>query len=124
MSVPANDIKLVVHDGWVTLSGQVGFWYQKQAAETAIRHIDGIRGIANDIAIKSPVSTIDVKSRIEKAFRRHAQLDADKIRVDISGGAITLEGEVQSWLEREEAESAVWAAPGVTSVKDHLVVRP
>jgi len=124
MSVPVADIKLVVHDGWVTLSGQVSFWYQKQAADTTIRHLLGVRGIANDITVKAPVATADVKSRIENAFRRHAQIDADKIKIEVIGGEVTLKGEVQSWLERDEAESAVWAAPGVTSVHDNLVVRP
>ena len=124
MSVPVADLQLVVHDGWVTVSGQVAFWYQWQAAESTIRHIRGVRGIANDINVKAPVTTDDVKTRIENAFRRHAQLDAEKIRVQVSGGTVTLEGEVQCWLDREEAESAVWAAPGVTSVRDHLIVRP
>ena len=123
-TVPVADIRLAVHDGWVTLSGLVSSWYQKQAAEATVRHLLGVRGIADDIAIKTPVTTVDVKSRIESAFRRHAQLDADKISVQVSGGSVTLEGEVRSWLEREDAENAVWAAAGVTSVQDHLKVRP
>ena len=123
-SVPVNTIHLVVQDGWVTLKGEVAFWFQKQAAESTVRHVHGVRGIANDIALKAPVFTSDVKARIEQAFRRHAQLDADKIRVHVSGGTVTLEGEVQSWPERNEAEAAVWAAPGVTSVQDRLAIRP
>ncbi len=123
-SVPVNKINLVVQNGWVTLNGEVAFWFQKQAAEGTVRHIHGVRGITNDIALKAPVATTDVKARIEQAFRRHAQLDADKIRVHVSGGTVTLEGEVQSWPERNDAETAVWAAPGVTSVQDRLVIRP
>jgi osmotically-inducible protein OsmY len=124
MSVPVADIKLAVHDGWVTLSGQVNLWYQKQVADTTIRHLAGVRGIANDITVKAQVATADVKSRIENAFRRHAQIDADKIQIEVTGGEVTLKGEVHSWLARDEAQSAVWAAPGVTSVRDNLVVRP
>ncbi len=124
MSVPVADIILTVHDGWLTLTGQVGFWYQKQAAEATVRNIQGVKGIENEITVKAPVSTWDVKSRIEQAFRRHAQIDADKIRLQITGGAVTIEGEVDSWRERDQAESAVWAAPGVTTVHDRLVVRP
>jgi osmotically-inducible protein OsmY len=124
MSVPVVDIKLAVHDGWLTLTGQVAFWYQKQAAETTVRNIQGIKGIANEISVNALVSTSDIKSRIEEAFRRHAQIDADKIRLQVAGGTVILEGEVESWWERDHAESAVWAAPGVTSVQDRLVVRP
>jgi osmotically-inducible protein OsmY len=124
MSVPVVDIKLAVHDGWLTLTGQVAFWYQKQAAETTVRNVQGVKGIANEITVKALVSTSDIKSRIEEAFRRHAQIDADKIRLQVAGGTVTLEGEVESWWERDHAESAVWAAPGVTSVQDRLIVRP
>ena len=124
ISIPANDLKLTVHDGWITLTGQVAFWYQKQSAESAVRYLLGVKGIANEINVKAQVSTLDIKTRIEQAFRRHAQIDADKIRVKVVDGTVTLEGEVESWHERDEAETAVWSAPGVNSVQDHLVVRP
>jgi osmotically-inducible protein OsmY len=124
ISVPAADIKVIVREGWVTLSGQVALWYQKEAAATTVRNIQGVKGIANEISVKAPVSKSDIKTRIEEAFRRHAHIDADKIRVQVASGTVTLEGEVESWRERDEAESAVWAAPGVTSVQDRLVVRP
>ena len=123
-SVPVSKIKLVVENGWVTLNGTVAAWFQKEAAESTVRHIHGVTGITNDIAIKAPLSTTDVKGRIEQALRRRAQLDADKIHVHVAGGNVTLEGEVQSWPERYEAETAVWAAPGVTGVQDRLVIRP
>ena len=123
-SVPVKDIKLAVHDGWLSFTGQVAFRYQKLAAETTVRNIEGVKGIANQITVKAPASPSDVKNRIEQAFRRHAQIDADRIRVQIAGGTVTLEGEVESWREREDAESAVWAAPGVTDVQDRLLVRP
>jgi osmotically-inducible protein OsmY len=124
ISVPVADIKVMVLEGWVTLSGQVSLWYQKQTAETTVRHLQGVKGITNDIRVKATASTSDIKTRIEEAFRRHAQIDADKIRVQVASGTVTLEGEVESWRERDEAETAVWAAPGVTNVQDRLVVRP
>jgi osmotically-inducible protein OsmY len=125
-SVTIEDIKLTVQAGWVTLTGQVPFWYQKQEAATTLRTLQGIKGISNEliIKIKPTVSTVDIKSRIEGAFRRHAQLDADKIRVKVADGNVTLEGEVQSWRERNDAEFAVWAAPGVKTVQDKLIVQP
>jgi osmotically-inducible protein OsmY len=124
VSIPSASIKVVVHDGWVTLDGQVSFWFQKEAADRAITHLRGVRGLANDITIKPTASVADVKAKIEDAFRRHASLDAQKIRVQSADGTVTLEGEVTSWQERQHAEAAAWAAPGVCLVKDHLSVRP
>jgi osmotically-inducible protein OsmY len=123
-SVPAGDIKVLVQDGWVTATGQVCFWFQKQAVETTLRQLRGIVGFSNEIQLKPKASALDVKGRIEDAFRRHAQLDADKIRVKVADGAVTLEGEVQSWRERNEAEVAAWAAPGVFAIQDKLTIRP
>jgi osmotically-inducible protein OsmY len=88
------NISLAVHDGWLTLSGEVAFWNQKQAAETSVRNIQGVKDIANEITVKAPASTSDVKLPIEQSFRPHAQIDADKIRLQVAGGPVTLEGEV------------------------------
>lgn len=122
-SVPADDIKVTVQAGWVTVGGQVSFWYQKQAVETTLRQLRGVIGFSNNIQLKPKATALDVKGRIEETFRRHAQLDADKIRVKVADGTVTLEGEVQSWRERNEAEIAAWAAPGVESIQDKLTIR-
>jgi osmotically-inducible protein OsmY len=121
--IPATGVKVVVHDGWVTLSGQVDFWFQREAAERAITHLRGVKGLENDIIIKPRATAADVKAKIEDAFRRHASLDAQNIRVQTTDGTVTLEGEVNSWHERQHAEAAAWAAPGVSIVKDHLSIR-
>jgi len=123
VAIPMADIKLAVNNGWITLTGQVPFWYQKQEAENTLRNLWGVTGISNDIEIKTTVSAADAKTRIEDAFRRHAKIEADKIRVHVVGGTVTLEGEVGTWQERGDAEFAVWAAPGVTNVKDNLTIR-
>jgi osmotically-inducible protein OsmY len=123
VSIPGAAIKVVVHDGWVTLSGQVSYWFQREAAERTVTHLRGVKGLANDITIRPQASATDVKAKIEDAFRRHASLDAQKIRVQSADGTVTLEGEVSSWQERQHAEAAAWAAPGVSVVKDHLSVR-
>jgi osmotically-inducible protein OsmY len=123
VSIPGAAIKVVVHDGWVTLSGQVSYWFQREAAERTVTHLRGVKGLANDITIRPQASATDVKAKIEDAFRRHASLDAQKIRVQTAEGTVTLEGEVNSWQERQHAEAAAWAAPGVSVVKDHLSVR-
>ncbi len=124
VSVPAAQIRLVVRDGWVTLSGQAEMWFQKNAAETALGSLRGLKGITNNITIRCQPAATDVQAKIEDAFRRRAQLDAKKISVQTADGTVTLEGEVHSWQERQQAEIAAWQAPGVSQVIDKLTVRP
>lgn len=125
VSVPSDDIKLIVRQGWLTLEGQVKMWYQKNAAESAVAGLRGVKGISNNITIRSEASVADVQTQIEDAFRRRAQLDAKKIRVKTTTeGTVTLEGEVPTWQERQQAENAAWQAPGVSHVVDNLSVRP
>lgn len=126
LSVPMDSAQLTVTDGWITLNGKVNWWYQRNAAELAVRHIRGVRGVTNNINLKAPatkISAADVRTKIESAFQRHAHRDAQKIRVLVSEGTVTLEGEVPNWQERDDAEDAAWAAPGVMKVEDHLVIR-
>lgn len=122
VNVPHELIKARVANGFVTLEGTVNFWYQKQAAESTIRGMKGVKGIVNLISIHSVPKAIDVKTRIESAFRRSAEIDARQIQVDTSDGKVTLRGRVRTWAERREAETAAWAAPGVTKVDDELTV--
>jgi osmotically-inducible protein OsmY len=124
VSVPAADIKLVVHEGWLTLEGQVGLWHQKSAVDNCLSGLRGVKGISNNISIRNQVSAANVQQKIEDAFRRRAQLDAKKIIIKTSEGTVTLEGEVHSWQERQQAEIAAWQAPGVSQVIDKLSVRP
>lgn len=124
VSVPASDIKTIVNDGWVTLEGKAATWYQKNAAENAVRNLWGVKGIVNNIDISATVYPGDVKGRIRQSFKRHANLDADKVQVSVADGTVTLAGEVSSWHEREDAEVAAWSAPGVARVQNTLSVRP
>jgi osmotically-inducible protein OsmY len=124
ISVPANDIKVLVQNGWVTLEGQVAVWYQKNAAEQALGNLHGVKGVVNNINIRNHACAADVKKKIEEALRRHAQLDAQNIVVNATDGTVTLEGHVSSWLERQQAEVAAWQAPGVSRVIDNLSMRP
>ena len=101
-----------VSNGWITLEGEVDWQYQKDAAFEAVHHLVGVKGVTNLIALKPRVSATDVKSRIEAAFRRSAELDAQKVRVETHDGKVTLRGDVHSWSERQEAERTAWAAPG------------
>jgi osmotically-inducible protein OsmY len=122
VSIPHDLIKARVAKGTVTLEGEVKFWYQRQAAVNAVRGLKGVQGIVNLISIQAVAKATDVKGRIESAFRRSAEIDAGRIEVDTSNGKVTLRGRVRSWAEREEAENAAWAAPGVTGVDDELKV--
>jgi osmotically-inducible protein OsmY len=121
-AVPADCVKVMVENGWVTLQGQVNCQFEREAAEASVRPLRGIVGISNEIIVRPIVETIDVKDRIEMAFERHAQIDAKNISVDVKGTKIVLHGTVSSCFEREEAERAAWATLGVTEVENDLVV--
>lgn len=122
VQVPQTGLKVRVADGWVTLEGSVEWNYQRESAYRAVHNLAGVRGVSNLISIAKKVMPQDLKGRIETALKRTAELEARGIQVHTTGGKVVLEGKVHSWGEREDAESAVWAAPGVTEVVDRLVV--
>jgi osmotically-inducible protein OsmY len=119
--IPADRIKVKVADGWITLEGEVDHKYQKNAAEDAVRNLTGLTGVTSLITVKRPaVSPSEVKTTIEQALRRAAEIDADKIDVSVEKDKVILNGKVSSWAERGEAERAAWSAPGVNEVVDYL----
>jgi osmotically-inducible protein OsmY len=124
VAVPLDRIKVQVQDGVVTLSGEVDWWYQKDAAEDAVRKLVGVVLVSNHITIKPAVKPEDVKDKIESAFQRNALLDARRVTVETRGGKVILRGSVRNWAEREQVEWAAWAAPGVSEVESHIVFSP
>ena len=112
--VPEARIKVAVSKGWITLEGDVDWQYEKDAAFNAVHFLVGVHGVTNLITVKPRASATEVKSRIEAAFRRSAELDAKNIRVEACDGKVTLHGNVHSWSERQEAARTAWAAPGTT----------
>lgn len=122
-TIPSGAAQITVREGWISLEGEVEWWYQKNAAQDAVQYLTGVKGVNNLITIKSKLSAVNVKDSIESAFERSALLDAEKIQVETSGSKITLRGKVRNYAERDEAERVAWAAPGVWSVDNQIDVK-
>lgn len=122
VNVPSDRISVTVKDGWLTLEGKVGWGYQKEAAEYAVRYLSGVRGVTNKIEIEPVASVADVQTKIEEALRRSDEVDAHRIKVEASGGTVVLSGNVRSWAEVKEAERAAWGAPGVKEVLNRIEI--
>ena len=120
--VPAT-VDADVDDGMVTLKGQANWHFQRDEAETVAINVAGVVSVDNAIELVPPSPRAeDLENSIEKAMERSAKLDADSVSVESSNGTVTLRGTVSSWADHDEAVSAAWAAPGVTRVKDHILV--
>jgi osmotically-inducible protein OsmY len=122
--VPSDKVHVAVSNGWITLTGTIDWQYQRYAAERAVRDLTGVRGVTNNITLAPHVQPGDVQAKIEAAFKRSAEIDARRVNVVATDGKIILSGNVRSWAERQEAERAAWAAPGVTQVEDRIAVVP
>jgi len=120
--VPEERIKVHVEHGWIILKGTVDYKHEQIAVENAIRNMAGVKGITNHIKVTPVATPSEVKTKIENAMRRAAELDAHKIQVDVRGAKVILRGKVRSWAERNAAERAAWSAPGVTEVEDDLLI--
>jgi osmotically-inducible protein OsmY len=120
--LPDNTVKIKVEGGWVTLSGEVTWEFQRQAAVGAVRYLMGVKGVNDQLVIKPKISAPAVKADIEAALKRRAQRDAHEILVKVDGTDVTLSGKVHSWSERELATSTAWASPGVRTVVDNITL--
>jgi osmotically-inducible protein OsmY len=119
-NLDADKIKILVEDGTVTLEGNVDWDFQRKSAARAIWSIKGVQRIINNIVVTRVAVAADLKKKIESAFQRHAHLDAKKINVEVDGHKVILSGNVSSWDEKVEAEKAVWSAPGVDTIVNHI----
>jgi osmotically-inducible protein OsmY len=122
VEVPQDRVKVKVEKGWVTLSGEVDWEFQRRAAEKAVRPVAGVLGVYNMVSLKPQVAPGDVSQRIGDALSRHAEREARKITVSVTGSTATLRGRVDSLSERNAAQGAAWSAPGITRVINELTI--
>jgi len=121
--IPEGAVKITVRDGWIMLEGEVEWKYQQDYAENAVQHLTGVKGVTNLVTIKPSLAPAGIQLAITSAFERSAVLDAKNIKVETIGNKAVLRGKVRSYAEREEAERAAWAAPGVVAVDNQIKVK-
>ena len=122
LTVPEGRIQVLATKGFLTLEGEVEWNYQKRAAEHAVRYLRGVRGLSNQVVVKTHIHAGDVKSKIEAALKRSAEVDSKNVIIETSDGSVTLSGQVRSWAEHDDALGAAWAAPGVMKVVDRMSI--
>jgi osmotically-inducible protein OsmY len=121
----STNIQAKVASGYVTLTGDVDWEYQRREAARRIEELNGVTGISNQVRVRLPsitVSSEDIEEQIKRALHRHADVEASRVRVAVANGRVTLDGTVDALFERELVENAAWASPGVKEVMDHLRV--
>jgi osmotically-inducible protein OsmY len=120
--IPKEGINVTVEHAWVTLEGEVYWEFERRQAYQTINNMVGVKGVTNNLKIKPRLQPKDVESSIKRAFDRHAQLNTERVKVDVAGGHVTLRGNVSSFADRDEAVRAAWSAPGVTEVENHILI--
>ncbi|MBX9794617.1 MAG: BON domain-containing protein [Burkholderiaceae bacterium] len=121
--IPGDRVHVKVEKGWVTLSGEVDWEYQRGASEKTVRPVTGVIGVTNQITLKAQIPPTDIKNRIAEALKRHAEREARNVEVSVNGSVVTLRGTVDSWPDRMAAQGATWSAPGITQVVNELRVQ-
>ncbi|MFO0321737.1 MAG: BON domain-containing protein [Bacteroidota bacterium] len=122
LSVPKDKVTIKIEDGWITLEGELSWNYQKESAKSAVKYLTGVKGVSNNIKIKSETIDAIEKQDVENAIRRNWSVDDSDINVSVSGKTVTLSGTVNSWYEKDEAGRIAWNTPGIWDVKNELAV--
>jgi osmotically-inducible protein OsmY len=121
VTVP-DTLQLKVENGWITLSGEVEWDFQRKAAERSVRNLFGVVGVSTLIKLKPNIACGDIEKSIHDALVRQAEQEVKGMQILVHGSAITLRGKMHSWAERRAAQGAAWAAQGVSSVANELTV--
>ena len=121
-AVPKDRVQIKVSRGWLTLEGDLDWQFQRQAAHDVVAHLQGVKGVSNDINIRPSVGAMDVHAKIESALKRSAELDSKNVTVEIEGNSVTLRGKLHTWAERDAAARAAWNASGVQMVSNQILV--
>ena len=121
-TIPDGAIKVRVHNGGVTLTGEVRWGFERAAAEQAVEKLGGVTTITNLVIVRSETNQKNVRERIEQALLKDANLEADHIQVAVNDGEVSLTGTVRAWYDRSIAEKAAWGVPGVVKVSNQLVI--
>ena len=122
--VPTDRVTVKVRNGWITLEGSVDYYFEKEAAERAVRNLTGVKGVTNLVSVQTRPAASDVRQKIRDALERGAEFDADRITVELEGNKVILRGTVRSYVEKRDAERAARNAPGVVDVENKLTVDP
>ncbi|WPP49830.1 BON domain-containing protein [Catalinimonas niigatensis] len=122
VNVPDDKIKIIVNQAWITLEGEVDWSFQKIDAEDAVENLTGVKGVTNSIVVKPTIKSSNVSEHIKNAFRRYAQMDAEKITVEVEGSKAIFRGKVRSYAEKKDAERGAWLTPGIVKVENHLEI--
>ena len=120
--IQADRVRATVEQGWVQLTGEVDWDYQRQAAYKSVRSLTGVVGVSNEITLRQRTTPADLAQRIEDALKRQALREAHRVQVTVENGTVTLKGSVHSWQERDAAQGAAWSAPGVRDVVNQLTL--
>jgi osmotically-inducible protein OsmY len=122
VNVPNDAVLVSAEAGELTLTGDVEWHHQREAAQHTVASLEGVRAVSNKITLRSLNAVGDVRAKIRSAFARSAQVDADRVTVEMSKDTVTLRGPVHSWAEREDAENAAFSIPGVCNVRNLTII--
>jgi osmotically-inducible protein OsmY len=120
--IPEDKIKISVEDGTVKLEGEVEWEYQRNQAKTAVENLMGVRFVTNLVSVKPKITPYELQQKITSSFQRSANIDAARVTAEVIGSKVILRGKVRSFAEKDDAENAVWSAPGVITVENKLTI--